>query len=107
MTRFKQRPSETSRTQNTSSIKEVLERYLETFRLKKTYEETYVTAHWEKIMGKPIASRTTSVFVKNNILYVKLDSAPLREELIRAKSKILQLVNNEMGENFVVDIVYF
>lgn len=104
---FKQRPKETSRSQSTSSFKDVFERYLETFRLKESFDQTYVTAHWEKIMGKPIASRTTAVFVKGNTLYVQLDSAPLREELVRAKSKILQLVNDEMGKNFVTDIVYF
>jgi predicted nucleic acid-binding Zn ribbon protein len=107
MTRLKARPKETSRSQSTSSFKEVLEKYLETFRLKEAFDETYVTAHWEKIMGKPIASRTKAVFVKGKMLYVQLDSAPLREELVRAKSKILQLVNQEMGKDFVTDIVYF
>lgn len=107
MTKPKQRRTESSRSQATSSVKEVFERYLEIYRLKESFEETYVTAHWEKIMGKPIASRTTAVFVKANTLYVQLDSAPLREELVRAKSKILELVNNEIGKKLVHDIVYF
>jgi len=99
--------SETARSQSVTPLKEVLDRYLEVYRLKESFEETYVTAHWEKIMGKPIASRTTSVFVKNKTLYVQMDSAPLREELVRAKSKIIKLVNEELGKELVRDIVYF
>jgi predicted nucleic acid-binding Zn ribbon protein len=107
MNKPKQRRTESARSQATSSIKEVLERYLEIYRLKDSFDETYVTAHWEKIMGKPIASRTKAVFVKQNTLYVQIDSAPLREELVRARSKILELVNNEIGKKLVHDIVYF
>lgn len=106
MIRKKARLKETTRSQSTASFREVLERYLDTFRLRQSFDETYVTAHWEKIMGRPIASRTTAVFVKSGTLYVQLDSAPLREELVRAKTKILQLVNAEMGQDFVTDIVY-
>ena len=107
MNKFKPRYTERTRNQSTSSVKEVLEKYLEIYRLKESFDETYVTAHWEKIMGKPIASRTTSVFVKGSTLYVQLDSAPLREELVRAKGKILEMVNAEMGKTLVTDIVYF
>ena len=107
MNKIRPRSTENTRTQSTSTFKEVLERYLEAFSLKESFRETYVTAHWEKIMGKPIASRTTAVFVRANTLYVQLDSAPLREELVRAKSKILERINTEMGEKLVTDIVYF
>lgn len=106
MNKRKPRLTETSRSQSVAPLREVLERYLEVYRLKDSFEETYVTAHWEKIMGKPIASRTTAVFVKDRTLFVQMDSAPLREELVRAKSKILKLVNEELGKELVTDIVY-
>ncbi|GAA4434940.1 hypothetical protein GCM10023091_10600 [Ravibacter arvi] len=107
MNKRKPRFTESSRSQSTTPLKEVFDKYLEVYRLKERFDETYVTAHWEKIMGKPIASRTVSVFVKGNVLYVQLDSAPLREELVRARNKILKLVNAEMGKDLVRDIVYF
>lgn len=107
MNKRRPRQTENTRSQSTSSVREVLDKYLEIYRLKESFEETYVTAHWEKIMGKPIASRTTSVFVRGSTLYVQLDSAPLREELVRAKSKILERVNTEIGRDLVTDIVYF
>ncbi len=102
--RFKKDSS--SRKPGVVSFKEALAQLLDTYQLKSAFDETYIAAHWEKIMGKPIAARTTTIYVREGILYLQLDSAPLREELVRGKTKILQHINDEMGQKIISDIVY-
>ena len=57
-------------------------------------------------MGKPIAKRTTKIFIKEKVMFVELTSAPLKQELSLSKTKILQILNNEAGENLLEDIVF-
>ena len=61
---------------------------------------------WEKIMGKTIAKRTQKIFIKDKKLFVKLNSAPLKSELIMSKSKIMALFFQEFGEAVVDDIIF-
>ena len=57
-------------------------------------------------MGKTISSRTTKLFFKQKVLYVELSSAPLKQELILAKVKILALLNEKVTEGTITDIVF-
>ena len=57
-------------------------------------------------MGKPIATRTLKLFIKEKKLYVKLNSAPLKNELTLQKSKVLELLHAEIGEKVIVDILF-
>ena len=85
---------------------EAIESYLSSLKLKSKFNETYIAAHWESIMGKPIASRTTKIFVTNQILYLQLSSAPLREELAKGKSLIIKNVNEAIGSVLINDVVF-
>ena len=49
-------PRASSRKSDSSSLKEFIESLLRIYKLQAKYDETYVTAHWEEIMGKPIAA---------------------------------------------------
>jgi hypothetical protein len=95
-----------SRKSSTVSLGEAIESYLKTLKLKSKFNETYISAHWETIMGKPIASRTTKIFVTNQILYLQLSSAPLREELAKGKSLIIKNVNEAIGSILINDVVF-
>jgi predicted nucleic acid-binding Zn ribbon protein len=87
-------------------LKEAIEDMLELYKLRSKFNETYIVAYWEQIMGSPISSRTTEVYVKDRKLFVQLDSAPLRNELLMAKSKIVTLLNKEVGEEIIDDVVF-
>lgn len=99
-------PSETTRRSKATPMKDAIEALLKTFDLKKKFNETYLVAFWEKMMGKYISSRTREVYVKNKVLYLKIDSAPLRQELFMAKSKVIDIINKETGETTVEDVVF-
>ncbi|MFN6944837.1 MAG: DUF721 domain-containing protein [Cytophagaceae bacterium] len=91
---------------DTAPLKECIEEFLKNTKLNAKFQETRVSAMWEKIVGRTIASRTTELFVKNQVLYLKLNSSSLRSELSMGKQKLVQLINNEIGEEVVKDIVF-
>ena len=86
-------PRASTRSKDNMSLKEAIESLLRVYQLQNKFDETYVVAHWEEIMGKPIAARTTKVFIKDKKLFLGLDSAPLKKELLMAKQKMIELLN--------------
>lgn len=95
-----------SRRPGVKPLKEAIDMMLEKYNLKSRFDQSYVVAHWDKIMGSAIASRTRKVFIKDRTLFLQIESAPLRDELVRAKSKIIELINREMKVNLVDDVVF-
>jgi predicted nucleic acid-binding Zn ribbon protein len=90
----------------TFTMKEAIDDLLELYRLRSRFDETYIAAHWEKIMGTPIASRTTKIFVQESKLFLEFDSAPLRSELLMAKGKIISLINKEVGRELITEVIF-
>lgn len=87
-------------------MKDAIEAFLQAYKLKNKYNETYLVAYWEKLMGKQIANHTQRIYVNNKTLYLKLDSAPLRQELFMAQSKIIEIINNEVEKGIVEKIIF-
>ncbi|RLD90494.1 MAG: DUF721 domain-containing protein [Bacteroidetes bacterium] len=85
-----------------NAIKEVVSR----LRMNQKLEEVNLMASWEPVVGSMIAHHTDHLAIKNGILYVNLDSAPLRSELMMARSKIVKALNKEAGKNLIKDIVF-
>ncbi len=95
-----------SRKPGITPLKEAIEQVFGRPHMKKGFEESYVSAHWAKIMGTPISSRTQKVYVRDRILFLQIESAPLRNELVHAKKKIIELINREMNVELIEDVVF-
>jgi predicted nucleic acid-binding Zn ribbon protein len=87
-------------------IKGAFQHMLNEYKLDSKYTTVLIKASWEKLMGKPIASRTSQISLKNGKLSVKLTSAPLKNELNMSKSKILELLEKEFGKGVVREIIF-
>jgi predicted nucleic acid-binding Zn ribbon protein len=98
--------SETTRRSQATPMKDAIEAFLKTFDLKTRFNETYLIAFWGRMMGPTIASRTKEIYVRNRVLYLRIDSSPLRQELFMAKTKLLDLINKDVGESVVDDVVF-
>jgi hypothetical protein len=90
---------------NEKTLKEAINEMLESYKLKGKLNEVKAIASWEKLMGKVISSRTTEIFISSRKLYVRLSSAPLREELSYARTKIIEMINNEVGEKVIEEVI--
>ena len=60
---------------------------------------------WIKTMGENIQKYTYKVIYKKGILYVKLKSSVLKEELTFEKTKVIKLINKELGKEYLKDLV--
>lgn len=100
-------PSPTSRnTTQATPLKDAIEAFLKAYNLKNKFNETYLVAFWERMMGPSIAKHTQSIYVRDRKLFLKLDSAPLRQELYMAQSKLIELINKDIGERVVDEVVF-
>lgn len=91
---------------NEQSLRSVIEEFLKTFRLQDKLNETKVLHSWEEIVGSMVAKHTQSLMIRKKILYVKVDSAALRSELMFAREKIISALNRKAGTSVVEDIVF-
>jgi len=88
------------------SLKDAIDRLLNTYRLKGKLHETQLVQSWEKVMGRMIEKHTRDLYIKNRKLYVKLDSAVLRQELVYARTSVLEKVNQELGSHAVDEVIF-
>src|SRR5437764_15391673 len=91
---------------NEQTLKEALGEMLQSFHLDEKFQQQKLIISWEKIMGKVIANRTNRIFFSQKKLFIYLDSASLREELLNAREKIKKLLNDEAGKTVIEEIVF-
>jgi predicted nucleic acid-binding Zn ribbon protein len=60
---------------------------------------------WKEMAGPMINKYTYNVFFSKGKLYVKLTSSVLRHELRMGKQKLINNLNEKIGEKLIEDIV--
>ena len=90
---------------NQKLIKQAIEELLKTYKLKEGLTEVRLKNSWEKIVGPLIANHTKDIQIKNKTLYITVDSAALRQELLYGKEKLVDLLNEAAGEKMIEEIV--
>lgn len=87
------------------SIGEALQLFLKKSRLKTGIQAVQIGEVWEKIMGKTVAKYTDKIQIIGTTLFVTTNVAPLRNELIYQKEKIIEQVNEALGDNVIKEVV--
>lgn len=88
----------------TKTLKQVMGEMFESYKLSGKMHEKQVVNAWPRIMGPTIAKRTGKKFLKNGVLYVSINSAPLKNDLSLSKEKIIYLFEQEFGSGVLEDI---
>jgi len=91
---------------NEYTLKEAIEELLNAYSIKKKVDQTKVLQSWRKVCGEIIDKHTEKLYIRNNVLFVKVDSAALKNELYYAKTKLIKFVNKEAGVEIIEDIVF-
>lgn len=68
-------------------------------------DEMKVVTAWPKVVGPFIASHTMDVSMKNGVLFVRVDSDVLRNELSYSKSLLIKNLNGQVGKEAITEIV--
>ena len=78
---------------------------LNTYRITNKYDEANIIESWERLVGKPIASRTKKVFIKNKVLFVEFDSPSMRHDFSLHKGEVLEIFRKEFGAGIITEII--
>ncbi len=84
---------------------EALKEFIKENRLQKGMDKVDVREAWTNLMGNGVGNYTTAVELRSDTLFVSLSSSVLREELSLGKSKIITMLNEELGRDLVKKLV--
>lgn len=91
---------------NEETLKTVINRMLKAYGLEEGYFKTLLINSWPVVMGKMVNAKTSDLKIKNKVLYVKMTSAPLKQELSYGKQKIVSMLNEHVGQEVITDVVF-
>ena len=88
------------------TLKEVLAKIMERYKLSPKLNEIQLREAWSRIMGKNVAQYTTDIYIEKKVLYIKLSSPALKQELSYSKEKLKVNINEEFGSEQITKIVF-
>ncbi|HNY52627.1 MAG TPA: DUF721 domain-containing protein [Bacteroidales bacterium] len=93
------------RRSKTISIAEAMKDYIREMRLEDKLMEVNLVNSWEEMVGKAIASRTSKVYIKDQVLYIRLNSSVARNELMMLREALREKLNEKAGKELIREIV--
>lgn len=88
-----------------AQLKEAFLRHLRSKHNEAGYFRARTRLVWEKFFGQHTAQHTRNLMVRKRKLYVYVDNAPLRNQLLMIREGIRMRLNEEFGEEFLEEIV--
>ena len=82
-----------------------MKQFLKQSRLKGGMQALQIEDVWEQIMGKTIARYTDKLQIIGDKLIITTHVAPLKHELAYQKEKILQRVNEALGQRVIREVI--
>ncbi|TLP80588.1 DUF721 domain-containing protein [Maribacter sp. ACAM166] len=87
------------------SMKDALSAFIQKNKLEKGMNKVNAREAWARLMGNGVNNYTTDIELRNDTLFISLSSSVLREELSLGKSKIISMINEEIGKDLVKKLV--
>ena len=91
---------------NDQSLGDAIREFLHSYRLEDKLNETRLIQSWEKVVGAMVSKHTQGLYIKNRILFARIDSSALRNELSYSREKIIRDLNQEASSDIIEDIVF-
>jgi predicted nucleic acid-binding Zn ribbon protein len=93
------------RRSKTISLAEAMKDYIKEMHLEGKLNEISVINSWEDTVGKAIASRTSKIYIRDQVLYVHLNSSVVRNELLMLRQTLKEKLNERAGAEVIKDII--
>ena len=87
------------------SLQDALSAFIKKNNLQEGMDKVDVRTAWKNLMGNGVQNYTTAVELRRDTLFVSLSSSVLREELSHGKSKIISMLNEELGKELIKKLV--
>ncbi len=88
------------------AVGELVRMYLRQESLESPLNEHRLINAWPEVVGETLAKYTNGLFIKNQVLYVHVTSAALRQELMMGRDLLVQNLNRHVGATVITNIVF-
>jgi hypothetical protein len=95
---------ERKRSSKEAPLKDVIEKLMKAYRLDGKMRELDIIDAWPEMMGIAVSNRTKNITIKNKTLFLTMDSAVMRDELLHGKQIIIQRINEKAGCELINDV---
>lgn len=87
-------------------IGKLIQQFLRQESLESPLNEQRLLDAWPQMLGPAIASYTSNLYIRNQILYVHLTSAALRQELMMGRELLVRNLNQKVGATVITNIIF-
>lgn len=82
----------------------LVDRLMKEYKLDKPAKAHKASWLWGQVVGDGVNKYTTRRKVEGTVLHVWLSSAPLKNELMFQRQRILEAINKELGQDFLTEL---
>ena len=93
------------RSSKEEKLGDVLQKFIHSSNLSRPFLNHQIQIQFQEIMGPFLMKKVKKLFVKDNKLYLKLDSAPFKQKS-DPKTKLINDLNRAIDKNYLTDIVF-
>lgn len=90
---------------NEKPIKQVIKELYKRYQIGKKMDEQTVIHHYPQVVGTLIHKYTESVFIRDGVLFLRISSPVIKNEINYAKEKLCKSLNEAVGKEVVRKIV--
>jgi hypothetical protein len=90
---------------NNKKVGDIIRKLMKNPKLAAKLDNLDALQAWEEIIGPILLKYIVDQKIYKGILYVKLKSAVVRNELSYKKSEFIKQINQKVGRDFISDIV--
>ena len=72
-----------------NSVKSIISKLTTNKMLDGGLKRVFIKKIWLNVMGRNVSQYTENIYIKNNSLYIKINSSTLKQELFYGKDKIV------------------
>jgi len=91
---------------NAEQIGTLIRNFLRQESLETPLNEQRLINSWKEVLGPTIASYTHGLYIRNQVLYVHLTSAALRQELMMGRDLLVRNLNQHVGATVINNIIF-
>ena len=86
-------------------IKNIIESFVEQDSISDGIFNIKIQKAWENAVEKKILDYTKEIYVKGDILYIKVSNPILKQEILYSRQKVINLINEKLEKDLIKKIV--
>lgn len=90
----------------TVTVGEALQEFFRAFRLQGRLDEVRLKESWASVVGSNVQAYTRSLEIRGRVLYVRVSSAALANNLALSRARLVESLNRAAGASVIDDIQF-